>query len=374
MKKIVVLFVFILFGELTATAQLFRKIHSLNDSSEHNLAFRIESTSFIKNNEYFNDFSKGYTGIGFFIKPSIEYYFTKNTKAIAGVYLLKYSGIDDFTQAIPLFSIQHKLNKNLEMIFGSLYGSLNHQLEESLYCFDRYYQDNVEYGLQFLYNSAKIKSDLWLNWEEFIFTNSPYQEELVFGNTTNITVYQSKKIQVNLPIQLLIAHKGGQIDASPDPVSSIVNGMSGLKINYQLGSFKTLSFEPLFFIYEGMTLPESGINSQSFKSGNAIYLKGHYNSKNLHAMLGYWKANKFIAPRGEYLFQSVSDWNPDFSQEERELITAKLEFNKQISNSINLVLKADAYYDMQNQDFAHALSLYLIIDESFFISKINARK
>jgi len=374
MKKRDILLIFILIGGLSATAQRFSSINYLNDSSERELFFRIESASFIKNNEYFNAFSKGFTGIGFFAKPSIDYYFSKNTKVSAGVYLLKYSGLDYFSQTIPLFTVQHKLNKNLELVLGSLYGNLNHQLEEPLFAFDRYYQDQVEYGLQLLYKTARVQSDMWLNWEKFIEVNSPYQEEFVFGNSTNIRVYQSDKLKITFPIQFLFMHKGGQIDASPDPVSTIFNGMSGLKMNYQLKADETIAFESLLFIYRGVALPDTGINSKPYQNGNAMYFKVHYTNKQLHGMLGYWKAHKFIAPRGEFLFQSVSSWDPKFAQEDRQLITAKLEFNKQIAPSINLVLKADAYYDIDNQDFANALAIYVIIKESFFISKIKANK
>ena len=372
MKKIILTVLLISIITITTLAQSFSSINFLHDSCEREISLRIESTSFIKNNEYFNDFSKGYTGLGFFLKPSIEYYFAKNTKATAGVYLLKYSGIDHFTQAIPLFSIQHKLTKNLELILGSLYGALNHQLEEPLYRFDRYYQDNIEYGMQFLYHTSRIESDLWLNWEKFIFTNSPYQEELVFGNTSKFIAYQSQKLRVELPIQFLISHKGGQIDSSPNPVASIVNGMSGLNINYQINTEKSLSFEPLFFLYHGWGLPESGINSQPFKEGKGVYFKVHYNNKNFHSMLGYWSSNKFISPRGEYLFLSVSDWDENFSQEKRKLITAKMEWMHPITESVKIILKADAYYDVMNMDLSHALGLYFVIDESFFISKTKS--
>ena len=371
MKKIVLSISFILLILQVSFAQNFKTNNFLCDSCEREISLRIESSSFIKNNEYFNKLSKGFTGLGFFLKPSFEYYFAKNTKATAGVYLLKYSGVDQFTQVIPLFSIQHKLTKNLELILGSLYGALNHQLEEPLYRFDRYYQDNIEYGMQFLYHTSKIESDLWLNWEKFIFTNSPYQEELVFGNTSNFIAYQSQKLRVELPIQFLISHKGGQIDSSPNPVASIANGMSGIKINYQINAERNLSIETLFFLYNGWNLPESGVNSQPYKDGTAAYFKVHYNNNNFHSILGYWSSNKFISPRGESLFLSVSDWDENFAQEKRKLITAKIEWGHPITKFIKVIFKADAYYDIINQDFSHALGLYFVINESFLISKIK---
>lgn len=359
---------------LSSFAQNFNSKTLLCDSCDKEISLQIESASFIKNNEYFNDFSKGFTGLGFFLKPTLQYYFTKNTKVSAGVFLLKYDGMDYFTQAIPIFSIQQRLTPNLDLILGSIYGTLNHQLEEPLFRFDRYYQNHVENGFQLLYHSTFIKSDLWLNWEKFIFTNSPYQEELVFGNNTRFTVFQSKKFSVHLPFQFLISHIGGQIDASLNPVATLVNGMSGLSLGYVMDDGNSLKFESLYFLYHAMAMPETGINSQPFKNGQALYLKVQYNYKSLSTMIGYWSANKFIAPRGEFLFQSVSDWKEGFSQEKRKLITAKIELKHKLSESIKIVLKADAYYDVMNANLAHSEGLYFIINESFFLKKIKSNR
>ena len=370
MNKIVISICFVLLNTGIIFSQTFNTIESLCDTCERDISIRFESTSFFKNNEYNNDFTEGFTGIGFSIKPAVEYYLTSNTKVNAGVYLLKYSGINNFTQAIPLFSVQHKLTKNIELVFGSIYGTLNHQLEEPIYRFDRYYQNNVEYGLQFLWNSKSIESDLWLNWEKFIFKNDPFQEELVVGNNTNIKVYPSDKFDIYIPLQILISHKGGQIDSSPDPAASIINGLSGLRFNYKINKTGIVGFEPLIFWYQGWGLPDTGANSQIFNNGKGLYLKVNYNNKYLSSMLGYWTANMFIAPKGEYLFQSVSELNDTFSQEERKLITAKIAIKHKVSESFKIEARADGYYDLVNRDFAYSYGLYFVINELFFLKNI----
>lgn len=370
MKKIFLSFCIVLLFFSSIDAQTFSTKETVSDSFNREIHLSLESTSFFKNNEYFNDFTKGSTGIGFFIKPSIDYYLTPRTKLNAGVFLLKYSGMDNFAQAIPIFSVQHKLAKNLDLVFGSIYGTLNHKLEEPLFRFDEYYQNNVEYGLQFLYNTSIIESDLWLSWEKFIFKNSPFQEEFVIGNSTRIKVYQSNMLSLSIPFQTLIFHKGGQIDSSIDPIATIINGAAGLNLKYSLDKISRISLEPLFFLYQGWNLPESGINSQHFNSGKAIYLKLNYTNKHFSSMLGYWSSDKFIAPRGEYLFQSVSEWDGNFSQKRREVITSKIKISRAISKSFLISLKADTYYDILNKDFAYSYGLYIVIKESFFLKKI----
>ncbi len=374
MRKLHLIVSFYFLFVLSSFAQTFSNKTFLCDTCDREISLQIESTSFIKNNEYFNAFTKGFTGLGFFLKPTLQYYFTKNTQVSAGVFLLKYDGIDLFTQAIPVFTIRQKIMPNLELVIGSIYGTLNHQLEEPLFRFDRYYQNNVENGFQLLYHSAKIKSDLWLNWEKFIYVNSPYQEEFVLGNTSQFLLLQTKRLSIELPFHLMGVHRGGQIDSSPNPAISIINAMTGLDIKYNIGTKQSLSFKPLFFLYRGLGLPESGVNSLPFKKGNGMYLKVHYQNKNMLSVFGYWSSNKFISSRGEYLFLSISDFDADFFQEKRQLLTSKTEMEFPISESIKLVIRAEAYFDLMSLNFAHSFGTYFIINESFFLKKIKANR
>jgi len=374
MKKIILAILFTsLFFSFTI-AQTFNTIDFIYDSCDSHLSLKFESTSFFKNNEYSNEFTKGFTGLGFFIKPSLEYYINDKTKASAGFFALKYSGIDNFTQLIPIFTVQHKLNKTIDILFGSLYSTLNHKLEEPIYRFDEYYQNNVEYGLQFLYKNALIESDLWLSWEQFIFKNSPYQEEFVAGNNTRIKVYQSNSFNLSFPLQILISHIGGEIDSSPNAMASIINGVTGLNLDYNLDQSHSIGFTPLYFLYQGWNLPESGVNSELFNAGKALYLKLNYSGKYFNSMIGYWSTDKFIAPRGEYLFQSVSEWDPSFAQDRRELITAKFSVNRKMLDSFILEFRADTYYDISTKDIAYSYGLYIVLKESFFIKKIKPLK
>ena len=128
----------------------------LCDSCNKDLNLRFESSSFFKNNEYESDFANGFTGIGVMFKPTLEYYFNKSTKLNFGAFGLKYSGLDGLSQLVPIYQIHHKVTNGFELVFGSLYGNLNHDLAEPLYRFDRYYLDNVEYGVQMLNYSKFI--------------------------------------------------------------------------------------------------------------------------------------------------------------------------------------------------------------------------
>ena len=359
-------------GKARAQSTVFQTYVPLYDSCSKTLNFRFESSFFFKNNEYFDKFAYGYTGLGVYAKPTLEYYFSPKIKVNAGVYLLKYSGRDSFTQVIPVFSVQFKMAKSLELIMGNIYGTANHQLAEPLFRYDRYFQHHIEYGFQFLLNTATIHSDLWLSWEHYIMVGDTAQEQLVVGNSSIFKVMRERKgFSLSIPFQMLVAHKGGQLAPPPHkPTSTIMNALTGVKLTYRFSGKSSLDFEPQFLLYEGLNLPDSGeLNAQPFKDGWGSYTKLTYHYGGLHAMAGYWYAKRFIAPHGEYLFQSVSEISPNFSQAKRELLTTKIWFSKTIYRSIQMEARFESYYDLMSHKLDYSYGLYIVMNESFFLTR-----
>lgn len=337
----------------------------------NDLNIRVQSASFGKNNEYFNDYTEGFTAIGFFLRPTLEYYFNSSTKANLGIHLLKYSGMNRFLQVLPVFSVQHEFNENFEIVLGNIYGTLNHNLEEPLFRYDQYYKQNVEYGIQLLYNSEYATSDIWINWRKFIQRGDPHREKFTIGNTSIVHLLKKEKVAINLPIQLLLNHEGGQINKSQLPTYTIFNGVSGIQLQYGNSDENYIELEPLVFWHTGPEYDAEIGNISAYKSGKALYLKLNYQFHQLYGMLGYWNSDRFIAPGGEYLFMSISEVNNSLRVQKRELLTAKIGLEKNISKSMNFQLRADGYYDLQNNDIAYSVGLYFIIDRSFFITEIK---
>ncbi len=343
---------------------------TLCDSCYKQLHFHIEASSFFKNNEYFNNFTEGYTGIGFFLKPSFDYYFTPKLRTRAGVFLLKYSGRNKFNTIIPIFSVQYKLLKSLDVVFGNLYGNINHGLEEPLFRYDRYFQHNMEYGLQLLLHTHSVTSDLWLNWEHFIMEGDSTQEEFVVGNNTNVLLLQSNIFKISLPFQMIIAHKGGQIYAGPHYLSTLANALTGLRVTYNINRNSKVELSQLVAFYKGLSFPAVNLpEHQLFDKGYGLYSKINYNYRFLNLMVGYWYANSYIAPRGEYLFQSVSERFPNFSEKIRQLFTSRLSLSKLIAQGIHIELRGATYYDLVHSHLDFSYSFYLVIDHSFFLLK-----
>jgi hypothetical protein len=359
-------------AESHAQSSVFHTYVPLYDSCSKALNFRFEGSFFFKNNEYFDNFAYGYTGLGVYAKPALEYYFSPRVKVIAGVYLLKYSGRDHFTQVIPAFTLQYKMARSLELVMGNIYGTANHQLAEPLFRYDRYFQHHMEYGIQFLLHTKAIHSDLWLSWEHFIMVGDTAQEHLMIGNSTVFKVLRSKKgFNLEVPFQFLVAHKGGQLAPPPrKPMSTILNALLGVKLFWSFNENSRLQLEPDLLLYDGLHLPQPGeFNAQPFKNGWGSYTKLTYNYKGLYAMAGYWYARRFISPHGEYLFQSVSEINSAFSQDKRELLTSKIWFDKTIYRSIKLEARLETYYDLMTRKLDYSYGLYVVMNEGFFLVK-----
>ncbi len=371
-KKLVFTIVFICLS-IFSFSQLYVGDYLLRDSSEQSLFFRFENFNFIKDDEFYSHLTNNSTNIGFFVKPTLEYYFTNNTKVNAGVYLLKYSGLDNFTKIVPIFSVQQRLSKHLDLVMGSIYGSAYHNLEEPIYRINDYFTNNVEYGAQFLYHSKYFDSDLWLNWEQFIFVGDPHQEQFHLGWSSSLK-YDISNFSISIPLQLYVSHNGGTIDSCPAPVISIFNGMSGIRFKYNFNNNTSLSFEPMVYKFSALAYPESGPYSLPLTDGEAYCLNMKFRSKYIDATLGYWYAKDFVAPRGEYLFQSISVKDPTYYRKYRRVIPLKLIFKYPVNRFIKLQLRTDDYYNVTDRVMDHSYSLFLIINQDFFIRNIGVKK
>lgn len=359
-----------LFNVGTLQGQLSDSSTSWQDSMQHKLYFDFRASSFFKNNEYSNDFTKGFTGIGYMARPAISYYLTEKTQLKTGVFVQYYAGQSRYNRVLPLFSLIQKLNDKSVLILGHINGTLSHRLEEPFFRFDQYYQDNVEYGMQWKWASAAWRSDLWLDWQVFIEPGDTFQEQFQIGWTQDIRVFKGS-FEIKLPVQILATHRGGEIITSDEGVLTLLNTAAGLRIEKALSSGRSVSFEPMVYRFDAVTLPEHGVNSLPLDDGTAYYLKLKYQSRAIEAMLGYWRADSFFAPGGESLFHSISDFDRDFIKEERQLTTAKFIWKKHIGEAVFLSLRLDMYYDNVAHQLAHAVGLYCVVNERFFISNLK---
>jgi hypothetical protein len=334
------------------------------------LLFGIENTNFIKNNEYFNKVYDGYTLLGYTLKPKLTYFPSPNTKLEIGAFVLKYSGIEDYSKVLPVFTFQYKIGPHLDFVLGSLYGTINHKLVEPLFQFERYYENNEESGMQFLYHHRYIESDLWVNWERFIFPNSPYKEEFTsgFSNTIKLTGEMNNWV-VFIPLQALIAHRGGQIDTASTKLETLLNSASGLNLGYKFntGFIRYIGLDNYYLTYNDL----AG-NAPLLDNGYGIYSNLRISSEKFHLLMGYFQGHNFVAPRGEPLFQSISQKDTAYVKSDRKLITGKLGFDHEIYDGIKLGVRFESYYDIGEGNFDYSYSVNIVFNRDFLLGKYPA--
>jgi hypothetical protein len=371
-----ILFIMLLGGVLVtgAGAQYGNRIYitdtSISPADSNRLFLRFRNATFINNKEFFNPWQPGYTLIGFWARPLLEYHPGPDTRLMAGAHLLKYSGLGRFDRTIPVFTFHHRFTEGFEMVFGTIYGALNHGLIEPLFTFERVFTHRNESGLQFLVNRQGFTADVWLNWEQFIFTGDPFQEEFTAGLSSRIFPWsQEGRLRVEVPLQLLTTHLGGQIDVSGERIQTLVNIATGIHADLHAGHpfFRIVGFRG----YWAGFMDQSNEIRHHYKNGRGYYPNLYVDTRWFEWGLGYWWGNRFVAPRGEPVFQSVSQVDPGLATERRELLTSKIIFNRRLLEGIDMGIRFEIYYDPVLGDFDHTGGIHVMIDRRFFLTGVG---
>lgn len=332
------------------------------------LYFDFYNCNFVWNNEYFNDVVEGYTLIGYHATPTLRYHFNKNIKIEAGVHLLKYSGIDSYSTVKPVYSATYQ-NKDFALIFGTLSGTANHNLQAPIYFFERYFTDNLESGLQYLLKKSRVDLDLWVDWRNFIFENDNEQEKLTAGFSTQYYPVKNDNWKITVPVSVLLIHQGGQIDTSDIHMKTAMNYSLGVNVLKPIPS-------------KWITAVQGEVHFMGFSDNSptveSIYEKGQGYLGNIQLKhnesfleMGYWYGYHFLSVMGNPMYQCHSTLSEDKNQTERSLVNVKLFLDKRIYRGIHLSFLAETFYDTKNGNFDYSTGLSLLIDESFFVKRFS---
>jgi hypothetical protein len=345
----------------------------IDSSLANTISIGIENSNFLKNNEYFNDIITGYTLIGWFVNPKIIYYPAKKAKIEAGVHLLKYSGIDSLTRVLPTLSFQYKINNSIDVVIGTLYGTTNHNVIEPVFRYEYFFTDNIENGLQFLFHTPKYKGELWINWQEFIFTGEDKQEVFTAGLTNRF--YLSKKEsrhQLSIPLQMLFVHQGGQINETNKKLLTNNNNAVGLSYQYTFnaGFFKSVGAEQYYVLFNDM----SGSNYQfPYIMGYGLYSRLFAKTGDFQADASWWYGDHYISLRGHPIFQSKSAVYNNYYEKQRALITGKLMYEKEAIKGLDIGAGFETYFDLYNYNIDYWYMFYINFNRNFFLKKFKQK-
>jgi hypothetical protein len=334
---------------------------SQSDSSKTSL--KLYSSSFFDNKEFTGNIKKGYTIPGIFIQPTLNIR-TDKFSVDAGLHMIYVAGTDSLEKLVPVLNLSYNVSPNFTMVVGTINSKQNHNLPEPLFKPERYYLNQPELGVQFLVNKSKFNGDLWINWERYIKNGSPFQEEFMVGLVTNYKPSTFENRQGFYAITNALAmHKGGQIDSTNLPVTTIVN--AGVTVGHKFflaDSDLMMGFELSGYV----SADKSPQPHTKFKNGNALYPKLLILWTSTTFELGYWYAKKFVNPRGEELFGSLSTIDPSFDEPNRKIITSKLMFQKDVNNQLSVATGLNIYYDINNELTEYSYFFRITFDGTVF--------
>jgi len=352
-------FIHFLFGSLSQNEnQAFLAQKRIDTLDNGNFKFGIENINFLKNNEYTNSFVAGYTLIGYKINSYVSLQRSSKTRIAAGVSLLKFSGIDNYSQLLPFFRIQHKLGNSIDIVFGNIFGTLNHQIIEPLFDYEKHFSAKNEQGLQFLFNFETIKSDVWIDWQQFIFQNSPIQERFVVGNSNFIALLKNyNNLNISLPIQFLVFHRGGQIDTIAANVQSLANATIGLRLDYSINN-TTVSFENYAMFFSDISPNPELI----YKKGAGFYSALKFQHKNIITKTAYFATRNFINFCGDPFYSPLSVRDSVFTQKLRKILTLNCKYQNISYKDVNFCAETQLFYDFINSKLDYYFACYLIFN------------
>ena len=347
----------------TLKAQLdnsfFNDFYALQPGDSATIKFGLEAFGFLRNNEYKNDLIPGYTLFGYQFRPYFSYSPSGRIRLDAGGFFLKDFGESDFQEIRPLFTIKYSY-RHFSMLFGSLEGALSHKLIEPIYDFERVIHRRVEDGIQFKYINDRLFLDTWIDWVNMINFGENALEEFNYGISFNYQLVKEPNLILEIPLQFLANHRGGEIDVSPEPANTVWNAAAGLGILFPVYNAGFLRSIRLDNYYSRFQTSESS-SQLPFSSGDGWFLNATGEMKWIDLMVSYWHGNQFYAPDGGPLYQSVSyDYaNDGYMEIGRDLIFLRALVEHDFGHGLTLAFRFEPVYDLNNNHLDHSEGLYL---------------
>jgi len=340
------------------------------NASEGNLYLNLRNINFVKNNEYSNPITEGYTLIGFFLQPELIYNPDEKVTLHLGAHLLSFSGSNKFSTVKPVFSTTWHFSQNSCFTIGTLSGSNEHRMFDPHFNKEMIYNAYSEDGLQFRTVGYHFFNDTWLSWENYIFKGDNEREIFTAGESFRYTSSSvAGFLKFEIPVQLQFKHYGGQISNYPEHVETYLNIASGAKVSADIreSEYGTTGLECLVFTGSSLT----GNAPSGIKNGFAGWYKLFYSFKEAEFVAGFWSSHNFYAPNGNFIFSSVSDHLENLVIANRKLITGSINIRLPYKEFLEFYLGFDGYYDTELKRFDNALTLHLRFDKLFKLASIN---
>jgi len=347
--------------------------HELSPSDTSALLFHTEFNHFLRNDEYFNPIVEGYTLLGFSTRQGVSYQPTEKVKIYAGVEALAFWGGKPFHRVLPDVSLQYEASHDFNILMGTLPGNARRKMVPQLSDCENMFVKPAERGLEFILNRKYIDWDGWLSWENFLLPGAHDQEQFVVGQKVDVKIIRTIFVNITIPLQFTLFHRGGQINDEFMPVKMFYNNAAGLKTDLKIGD-RNVSAE-YYFVGHKVASRASDI---PYRNGLGHFYRLSYSSAHIVSATGYWNGWHYYSPEGEPIYMSVSVRipleDPTTNQEKRKLVTQELYYKTREVKGFVLAAGAELYYDLENSILDYNYTLVMRYSGDFLLKRINAKR
>ncbi|MEP6927885.1 MAG: hypothetical protein ABI834_09630 [Ginsengibacter sp.] len=357
---------------IKATAQieypLFKSKQEINTADSEKLSLNIYNLNYIYNTEYFGNIPLSGTLFGYQLIPEIQYQPNSRFIIKGGIYLQKEFGRKEYTTIAPTFSVKYKA-KHSSFILGTLEGNTNHGYIEPIYDYKLLINERLENGFQFFVDTKPYEHDFFINWRKAIHLGDPFKEQFDIGYIAKFNLINNDRIELKIPLQLLYSHKGGQIDTSTAPLTSIVNDALGISLAINVGDhfLQKIVADNYYVNYKDI----SGKKVQPFNEGSAYLSHLLFKFKYFDLDLRYWNSDGFINPRGNSLFSSVSEKYIGLVEKHRHLLLASLIYDIKLFRNGNFDFRFSPYKDFVEKKIEYSYEMYFSYQLNVLLAKIK---
>lgn len=345
------------------------------DSTATPLTLDIEATTFFRDAEYFLPYTKGYTASGFRLTPQVRYQVDPQVFVAGGVRMTGIAGTEGLAEVRPVLTIGYAPVRWMEIRMGTLEGSLKHGLSEPMYDRERWIYDYQEDGVQIRTKIKDWESDTWVNWEHLLMPWTPDQERFTLGSVWKCPVLTIKEGQeegmrkiawVEVPLAFVGSHRGGQFSTLDTCIETLMNESVGVRAGWNRNRRHRIEGEMEWFFFQNQSPKNERYTP--FSEGSAIYPRASYEYRgskgksgrwpDLGVTVGYYRGHQYIAPRGSYLFQSVSWSDPSVATADRQMVTGDVWIEK-TRGEFGVRIGGQFYYDLEQKKLDFAVGLVM---------------
>jgi hypothetical protein len=245
---------------------------------------------------------------------------------------------------LPFFRGQINIG-NFNFVLGDIYGGSSHRLILPLYNPELDLTSDPESGFQVIYDTPRFHLDTWINWQSFIFESDTHQESFIAGVASEIKFNAPEsRWHWYMPVQMVVQHRGGEIDDADTGVETFMNGALGLGVvwNVNQGKLRRLSWE-----MDALGYYQQAGKLWPFDRGWGWYTKVGADFKHLFVQAGAFGCNQFISLLGSPYMGAVSTRHEGGYYEGNPFTGfVTVEYSRTYAKLYSFGLKGDIYYSV----------------------------